>query len=243
VVPVINENDTVAVDEIKFGDNDTLSAIVASKMDADLLVILSDIEGVYRDPDKREKGVIREVVDDVANIEESATGSSGKSRFGTGGITTKIEAAKIMMSSGVPMVVARGDHPHILARIITEFSGAKTTGTWFISSKKMASRKRWIAFNAEIKGSVTIDEGAAKALKEDGKSLLPSGIKDVQGSFEQGDAVSVKDSAGREIAKGVVNYAADEVKKIAGKKTADIEQALGRKDYDEVIHRDNLVIL
>jgi len=239
VIPVINENDTVAVEEIKFGDNDTLSALIASKMDADLLIILSDVEGVYRDEQRPELGIFKEISE--KNIAEIPV-STAASAFGAGGIATKIEAAKIMIASGIPMVLARGDHPHILLTLVEEFRTRRITGTWFISGRKLSGRKRWIAFSAEIKGSIVVDNGAAQALRKN-KSLLPSGIKEVDGDFVSGDVVKVLDSSGQEIARGLVYYSSDELRKIAGKQTCEIESILGYRDYDEVIHSDNLALL
>ncbi|PIU51795.1 glutamate 5-kinase [Candidatus Desantisbacteria bacterium CG07_land_8_20_14_0_80_39_15] len=241
VIPVINENDTVAVEEIKFGDNDTLSALIASKMDADLLIILSDVGGVYKNYEKRETGVIREV--NVKTIKRISIATKSASAFGIGGITTKIEAAKIMMASGIPMVVAHGHQRSVIRELIKEFEREKETGTWFIPEKKISGKKRWIAFSAEVKGAIIVDVGAAKALKESRKSLLPSGVKKVEGDFESGDVAQVVNTSGQEIAKGLVYYSSDEIRKIAGKKTSEIASILGHKDYDEVIHRDNMVIL
>ena len=239
IIPVINENDAVVTEEIKFGDNDTLSALIASKMDADLLIILSDVEGIYKDSKKHDVGVINEV-SDIISI-QSFVNSQEKSKFGVGGIGTKIEAAKIVMAIGITMVLTKGDQAGILGKITGELCGKKETGTWFVSERKMSSRKRWIAFNAEVKGSITIDDGAVKAIREGGKSLLPSGIKKVEGNFESGDVIQILDATGSEIARGIANYSAEEARKIAGRKTGEITTILGHKDYDEVVHRDNLV--
>lgn len=240
VMPVINENDTVAVEEIKFGDNDTLSALVASKMDADLLIMLSDVEGLK--DFKKGGNVIHEVMHLTDEIEALAQGD--KSAFGVGGFSTKIEAAKITMKTGVVTVIAKGDEPGIILKLVRELEKEKKeVGTWFISDEKLSSKKLWIAFNAEVKGTIIVDDGAVKVLKESGKSLLPSGVKKVEGNFESGDVVSIADISGQEFARGLVYYSAEEARKIAGKKTGEIASILGRKDYDEVIHRDNLVIL
>lgn len=240
VIPVVNENDTVAVEEIKFGDNDTLSALVASKMDADLLIILSDVEGLK--DFKTEGKVIHEVMD--LNSEIELLVQNDKSRFGVGGFATKIEAAKITMKAGIVTVIAKGNESGIILKLEKELGKEKKEiGTWFIPGKKLSGKKRWIAFSAEINGSIAVDDGAKRALKENGKSLLPKGIKKVEGSFESGDTVKIVDISGQEIARGQVNYSSDEIKKIAGKQTSEIAEILGYKDYDEVIHRDNLVIL
>lgn len=234
VIPVINENDTIAVEEIKFGDNDTLSALVASKMDADLLIMLSNVEGIY---DKQGR-IIHEIVD----IGKISTKTIPASAFGVGGIETKKEAAEIMRASGIPMVIAKGDTPDIILQLVDKGEWDRKPGTWFIPYMKMRFRKRWIAFGAEIKGNIVIDDGAVKVLKEGGKSLLPSGIKEVGGSFKSGDVVCIKTLSGREIGRGMVNYSADEIRKIAGRKTGEVASILGQKGYDEVIHCDNLAI-
>lgn len=240
VIPVINENDTVAVDEIKFGDNDTLSALVANLIDADLLVILSDIEGLYTaDPHKdSEAALISEVPSITADIEALA-GSPGSS-LGTGGMFTKIQAAKIATATGISMVIASSSEHDVLRRII---EGEKI-GTIFRPKKKRAvSRKRWLVFSRPIKGSVSVDQGAASALATKGTSLLPSGVVAVGGDFMPGDVVAVIGSDGNEIARGVTGYSSAELHRIKGCQTAEIENILGYKRADEVVHRDNLLCL
>ncbi|MBA7491533.1 Glutamate 5-kinase [subsurface metagenome] len=240
VIPIVNENDTVAVEEIQFGDNDTLSALIASKVEADLLIVLSDIKGLYTaDPRKDKKAKLIRVVEEITPWMESVAGKAGTLR-GTGGMWTKIQAAKVATGSGVTMIVADGNRD----RVITSLMEGEDVGTKFLPRKtKLSSRKRWIAFNLPLSGRIFVDEGAKRALIEKGKSLLPSGIVKVEGGFEIGDGVRIVDSQGKEFGRGLVYYSSSEVERIAGKKTKDIQQILGHKDYDEVIHRDNLVIL
>lgn len=237
-IPIVNENDTVAVDEIRFGDNDTLSALVASLIDADLLVILSDVDGLYSgnpqtDPHARRLDVVREV---TPELWKAAQGPG--SALGTGGMVTKLEAARIAMASGCAMVVAHGAEEEVLLKILA----GERVGTLFLPRERMTGRKRWIAFLQQPRGVLSVDEGAGRALTREGKSLLPIGIVKVEGTFKQGDLVRVLDPSGREIARGLVNYSSKEVRQIQGLKTAEIEATLGMKAYDEVIHRDNLVI-
>lgn len=239
IVPVINENDTVAVEEIKFGDNDELSALVTNLMEADLLIILSDIDGLYdRDPKKDSSAKKVRVVEDVDNIGIDLAVEAGK--LGTGGIRSKCEAARKAAHFGTATVIANGNSKGVLSRI---FSG-EDEGTLFLPKEdRLTSKKHWIAFSTRPSGRVFVDEGAKEALLKGGKSLLPSGIKDVDGSFDAGEVVHCVDLKGKEFARGVANYSAVEIKKIKGLKTAALEEALGYKVYDEVIHRDNLVVL
>jgi len=240
VVPVVNENDTVAVDEIKFGDNDRLSALVASKVEADQLVILTDVDGLFSaDPHAESKvKLIKEVEAITPEMEKSASGRG--SERGTGGMITKLEAAKIATASGITMCIANGNRKEVLKKI---WNG-ENPGTKFLPGKeKIVSRKRWIAFDTRIEGKIAVDEGAREALLRRGKSLLPSGITSVEGRFNTGACVAVVDMAGIEFARGLTSYSSDEIEKIKGKKSSQIEKTLGYKDYDEVIHRDNLVIL
>lgn len=237
IIPVINENDTVAVDEIKLGDNDNLAALVAGLVDADLMVLLSDVDGLYSGPPGTPGArLIREIqaIDDKI---ESFAGGVG-SAVGTGGMVTKIQAGRIAMHSGVVTIIARAGEEDILRRLVA----GEPLGTVFWPAAKLVNRKRWIAFGSTVCGSIHIDPGAARALLKGGKSLLPSGITRVEGHFEMGNTVSIVAPDGREIARGIVNYAAAEVDLIKGKKTHEIEQVLGYKDFDEVIHRDNLAL-
>lgn len=239
IVPVINENDTVAVEEIKFGDNDELSALVTNLMEADLLIILSDIDGLYdRDPKKDPSAKKVGIVEDVDNIGIDLAVEAGK--LGTGGIRSKCEAARKAAHFGTATVIANGNSKGVLSRI---FSG-EDEGTLFLPKEdRLTSKKHWIAFSTRPSGRVFVDEGAKEALLKGGKSLLPSGIRDVDGSFDAGEVVHCVDLKGKEFARGVANYSAVEIKKIKGLKTAALEEALGYKVYDEVIHRDNLVVL
>ena len=240
VIPIINENDVVAVDELKIGDNDTLSASVASVIDADLLIILSDVEGVYtanpqEDPDAKLIPVITDITKDI----EDLAGGPGSAR-GTGGMYTKIQAAKIAVSSGVAMLIASGSRDGVVRDILKGLD----IGTIFLSREnRLHIRKRWLAFGARIYGAVTVDAGCEAALLSEGSSLLAAGIKTVEGSFEQGNTIRVLTADGREIARGIVNYNMDDTKKIIGAHTDEIADILGYKPYDEVIHRDNLVVL
>jgi len=240
VVPVVNENDTVAVEEIKFGDNDRLSALVASKVEADQLVILTDVDGFFSADPRAEKKVklIREIEAITPELEEKASGRG--TQRGTGGMVTKLEAARIATASGITMYIANGNKEKVLKKI---WNG-ENPGTKFLPGKaKIVSRKRWIAFDTRIEGKIAVDEGAKEALLKRGKSLLPSGISQVEGRFSTGACVAVVDMEGKEFARGLTSYSSDEIEKIKGKKTSEIEKTLGYKDYDEVIHRDNLVIL
>ncbi len=241
VVPIINENDTVAIEEIRFGDNDTLSALVASKIEADLLVILSDVAGLYTsDPHKDKDAELINVVDEINDeVETIALKSTGSSR-GVGGMYTKIQAAKIATASGVMVVIADG----MKASVLSDIFKGDDIGTKFLPSQaKISGRKKWIAFANRSSGKIMIDDGAVKALTKMGKSLLPSGVVSVEGDFRLGDMVTVVDGDGDEVARGLVSFSSDEIEKIKGKKTSEIGKILGHNDYDEVIHRDNLVIV
>ena len=238
-VPIVNENDTVAVEEIKFGDNDTLSALVAALVDADLLVILSDIKGLYTsDPKKDPQARFLSLVERIdRRVEEMAEGTCVEGRVG--GMRTKIEAAKIATRSGIPVVIGGGNN--FLKALFFEF---KQEGTLFLPTQtKLQARKRWIAYGRKPKGSIVVDEGAKRALLEKGGSLLPVGIKEIKGKFQSGDSVSILDSEGKEFARGIVYYSSEELKRIKGLHTNQIEEKLGYCYYEEAIHRDNLVIL
>jgi len=244
VIPIINENDSVGVDEIKFGDNDRLSILVANLIHADLLIILSDIDGFYKrdisGPGKM--GQSSEPIDIVEEItpeiEKMAGGSV--SGIGTGGMYAKIQTAKIAVNSGVPMLLANGRCPDVLKSIVD----GRQIGTLFVpKSEKMASRKRWIAYTAKPKGVLVVDKGAQEALCKRKKSLLASGIFKVEGTFTEGDIVFISDRKGNSFARGLVSYASGDIDKIKGVSTSQIESILGYKYYDEVIHRDDLVIL
>ena len=239
VIPIVNENDTVVVEEIKFGDNDTLSAVVAGVVDADLLIILSDVDGFYdHDPRKdKQARLLREVNEVTADMEDNSRNRG--SSFSSGGMYTKLRAARMVMAAGIPMVIANSDEKDVIRRIVA----CEEVGTLFIPrEEKMHARKKWIAFGSLAQGELVVDEGACLALLNKGKSLLPSGVVSVSGDFERGTIVSVNNPDGQEIARGVVNYSAEEISCIAGKQSREIEKILGEKDYDEVIHRNNLWI-
>jgi glutamate 5-kinase len=243
VLPIVNENDTVAVDEIKVGDNDNLAALVAHLIDADLLVLLTDVDGLYtgdprRDPSARRIETVEAVTEEIRNLCFDDVGRDG--RVSVGGMVTKLEAAQKAGASGIPMVIASGREPGILARVLK----GEPLGTHFLPrDDRLAARKRWIAFAVPPQGRLTVDAGARKALTENGKSLLPSGVVGVQGEFSAGEVVAVTETDGQEFARGLVNYDAGELRKIRGAKTAEIEKTLGYKGLAEVIHRDNLVVL
>lgn len=240
VIPIINENDSVAVEEIKFGDNDTLSALVTNLIEADLLILLSDIDGLYTaDPHKKKEARLIQTVEAVDSKMEELAGGAGEPTS-TGGMYTKLQAAKIVTGSGEPVVIANGNASRVIQRILE----GEEIGTLFLPrGEKIASRKRWIAFTLPQQGRIFIDQGAKEALKDKGKSLLPSGIVRVEGKFDEGDVVSIIDEDDQEFARGLSNYSGEEVDKIKGAKTKDIESILDYKPYDEVVHRDNLVIL
>jgi len=240
VVPIINENDTVAVDEIRFGDNDSLAGMVAHLLDADLLVILSDVDGLYtEDPRHHPKATLIPVVADVtAEIERRAGGAT--SFEGTGGMRTKVLAAKKAATYGVATAIISGETPGQLTALMQ----GRQVGTLFLpKGERLTSRKHWIGYTMRTKGRLTLDDGAVEALTRKGTSLLASGILAVQDEFSAGDAVSCTDRSGRECAKGLVNYDSNAIAKIKGLKSSAIQKTLGYKDYDEVIHRDNLVLL
>ncbi len=239
VLPIINENDTVVVDEIKFGDNDNLSAMVTNLTESHLLVNLTDINGLYDDdPRTNPEARLIPVVDEV-NREVMQHAGSIPGFLGTGGMASKIRAAEKVAHGGVPTIIAGGLRPGVLGRI---FRGEEE-GTLFLPRDiPLCSRKHWIAFTKAPRGALMIDEGAERAILANGKSLLPSGIRDVQGRFSLGDKVAVIDRQGHEMAVGMVNYHSGDIRKIMGLKSREIEGALGYKHDDEVIHRDNLVV-
>jgi glutamate 5-kinase len=239
VMPVINENDTIMVEEIKLGDNDNLAAMITLLMDADFLFILTDIDGLYdKDPRNYSNAkLISKVSDFKKEIEEFASHIPGT--LGTGGMLSKIQAARKVTSAGIPMIVARGNADNVLLKL---FEGVDI-GTYFVpKKKKMASRKCWIAHTLAPKGSIIIDEGAVLAVRQHGKSLLPIGVIKVEGHFEEGAAVSFKADDGKIIGTGLVNYRSFDINLIKGLKTNQIEACLGDKHYDEIIHRDNLAL-
>lgn len=240
IVPIINENDSVATEEIKLGDNDNLSALVANLIGADLLIILSDIDGLFSDdPSHNRNARLLPLVEEItAQIEKLAKKSSDE--LGTGGMITKIQAAKRCASSGIAMIITNGNHPRALLDV---FSG-DFKGTLFLpGGTRHNVRKKWIGFVSNAKGSVAVDSGARTALLKKQKSLLPSGILEVSGEFRANDTISVRDTEGEEIARGVTNYSSADLSRIRGKKSGEIQRILGRPSRDEVIHKNNLVIL
>src|SRR3990172_9482756 len=240
VIPIVNENDTVAVEEIMLGDNDNLAALVTSLVGADLLVLLTDIDGLYnKNPRNHRDAELITLIDEIdERIEEIAGETFGRTT--TGGMRTKIEASKTAAAFGVPTIIANGKNPNMLSEI---FSG-KDIGTLFLPAKeKLKGRKHWIAFTLKLSGEIRIDDGAKRAILSSGKSLLPAGIKEVSGEFEIGELVRCVDDNEKEIARGLSSYSSDEIRKIAGAKTSEIEKILGYRYSDEVINRDDLVVV
>ncbi|MCH4157703.1 MAG: glutamate 5-kinase [Acidaminococcaceae bacterium] len=241
VIPIVNENDVVALDDLKIGDNDNMSALVAGIADADLIILLSDVDGLYTaNPSTHpEAKLVPEVPAITPEIEASA-GEAG-SGFATGGMATKIQAAKAATSSGISLVIASGTEENAITRILS----GEAVGTLFISREnRLQFRKRWLAFGARVAGKLIVDAGCAKALQKKGAcSILPAGIAGVEGTFEAGHTVSVVDGAGHELARGLTHYGSAELAKIKGHKSTEILELLGHKSYDEVIHRDDLIIL
>lgn len=240
IIPVINENDTVAVEEIKFGDNDELSALCTNLIEADLLLILTDIDGLFdKDPKADIDARLVPFVEDVEGLSlDSITGKT--STLGTGGMRSKCEAARKAAHFGVPTIVANGNSHGVISRILA----GEDIGTFFLAKEdRLTSKKHWIAFSARPTGRVFVDTGAMEAVLSKGKSLLSSGVRDVDGSFDSGEVVHCVDLSGKEFARGVANYSSSEIMKIKGLKTTEIEKTLGYKVYDEVIHRDNLVVM
>ena len=231
----------VALDELKIGDNDNMSALVASIVDADLVIILSDVDGLYTaNPQTHPDAKLVSRVEEITPEIEASAGGAGSS-VGTGGMFTKIQAAKNATTSGINLVIASGSEKEAISRILE----GEEVGTLFVSKEnRLQFRKRWLAFGSRIMGRVIVDSGCEQAIKKAGGcSILPVGIAAVEGDFEAGNTVSVVTAGGREIARGLSHYSSDELKKIAGCQTAEIEERLGHKAFDEVIHRDDLVIL
>lgn len=240
IIPIINENDSVVVDEIKLGDNDNLATITTNLVEADLLIILTDQDGLFdADPKINKDARLIFLVKRIdKKIEILASGT--KSSHGVGGMVTKIIAAKNATKYGIPVIIANGRTHGVLKAI---FQGEKK-GTLFLpQASKLASRKHWIAFTLKPKGSLTIDDGALEAILKSGKSLLAIGITKVEGDFQFGDSISIRNQKQKEVARGLVNFGSTELKQIKGVPTKEIERILGYKHYDEVIHRDDLVVL
>lgn len=240
VIPVINENDTVVTDEIRFGDNDTLGALVANLIDADLLVILTDQEGLFdRDPRQHpDAALVASAVAGDPALELMAGGASGA--LGRGGMLTKVRAAKLAARSGAHTAIALGRRDNILL----ELADGVAVGTLLVAEcQPLAARKQWLAGLMQTAGQLVIDEGAARVIRDSGRSLLPVGVKAVNGRFRRGDLVSCVDLQGREVARGLVNYNVDEALRVIGISSDRIEAVLGYRGEDELIHRDNLVVL
>ncbi len=240
VVPIINENDSTAVQELCFGDNDTLAAKIAAKKSADLFIILSDVDGLYKQnpathPKAELLGVVDQITPDIARM----AGGAG-TVASTGGMRTKIEAARIAHAAGVTTVIANGRRPGIIHGIL---EGTAPCTIFTPGKGALSHRKRWIAFGRTSNGTLVIDDGARNALLHQGTSLLAAGITAAHGDFDAGDAVEIHGTDGQAIARGLVNYSGTAVRRILGRKSGEIETILGRKDFDEVIHRDNLVLL
>ena len=246
-LPVINQNDTVSTEElafykdafqISFSDNDKLSALVASELDADLLVILSDIDGLYDDnpkenPNATKISIVKEVTEEFESFAQNA------SKGGRGGMKTKLEAMKVITRSGGTGLIANGKEPHIIKRIFEK----EELGTIFLPTENLANKKRWIAYATNIPAQITVNEGAKKALTGKSKSLLPVGVLKIEGDCQKGDIVSILDEQGSEFARGMVNYNCSDCKKIIGKQSDEILDILGYKNYDAIITRDNIALL
>lgn len=240
VIPVINENDAVATEEIRFGDNDTLGALVANLVEADLLILLTDQTGLFDanpslNPDAKLISSIR--VNDGL-LDQVAGGSI--SGLGRGGMSTKVRAARLAARSGAATVIVSGKIEQVIGRV---FAGEELGSYLIPNIEPLAARKQWLAGQLQLKGSVTLDDGAIRSLRGAGKSLLAVGVKAISGNFRRGDLVSCVDLHGSEIARGLINYGAEDVAKIAGKPSAEFESLLGYADEDELIHRDNLVLV
>ncbi|HEY6130885.1 MAG TPA: glutamate 5-kinase [Halioglobus sp.] len=239
VIPIVNENDTVVTDEIRFGDNDTLAALVANLIDADVLVLLTDQRGLYQEDPRHNPAAELVTTCDVNDARLDAMAGEGGA-LGRGGMVTKLRAARLAARSGTQTVIASGRIENVLKSIV---AGANV-GTWLRSGKQpQTARKQWLAGMLQTPGSVELDEGAVRVLRESGRSLLPVGVRDVRGNFARGDMVSCRDPQGREIARGLVNYSADETRRIMGSPSQEIESILGYEVDEELIHRDNLVLV
>jgi glutamate 5-kinase len=240
VIPIINENDTVVTEEIRFGDNDTLGALVANLIEADALVILTDQQGLYSADPRKDKDAEFINFETAGNLElEKMAGGAG-SNVGTGGMLTKILAAKRAASSGAHTVIASGREPDVLTRL----SAGEAIGTHLQATQiKTLAKKQWLADHLRLGGKLVLDAGAVKVLKTDGKSLLPIGVVNVQGQFERGDVVACVDEKNVEVARGIVNYNSLEAARIMRKASSEIEKILGYVEESELIHRDNLIII
>lgn len=229
-VPIINENDAVAIEEIKLGDNDRLSAMVASLLKADLLLILSDVDGIY----DREGNLIKEV-EDLKEIKKYCMGTD--KRFCVGGMITKLEAAEIVGSLGIPCLISNGRLKNAIAQILN-----KNLGSYIRPNKKLEAKKHWLVYISKPKGAILLDAGAEEAILSKKKSVLPKGVIGVKGSFDAGDLIQILNSRREEIARGISGYSSSEIEKIKGARTSEIEALLGKKRSDEIVHRNNLVV-
>lgn len=240
VIPIVNENDTLAVDEIKVGDNDTLAALLAPMVDADLLVLVSDIDGLYDDNPHTNPNA--KLIENVAMIDDKikSMAKDPVSKVGTGGMVTKIKAAKIVNDYGCAMAIVNGQQENIIVKLI---EGANV-GTWFDgkAGRTLSARQHWLFHRSHPKGAIVVDDGAAKAIVQKRTSLLPKGIIAVKGDFLMSAVVEVVDAMGNTLARGQTNYSSDEIKLIKGLNTNQIESVLHYKDYDTIIHADNLVL-
>jgi len=240
VIPIINENDTVVTEEIRFGDNDTLAALVANLIEADALVILTDQQGLFSADPRKDEAAQFINFETAGNLElEKMAGGAG-SNLGTGGMLTKILAAKRAAKSGAHTIIASGREPDVLLRL----NAGEAIGTHLKATQmKTLAKKQWLADHLRLGGKLVLDAGAVKVLKTDGKSLLPIGVIDVQGSFERGDVVACVNESGIEVARGIMNYNSNDASRIKRKSSNQIEQILGFVEESELIHRDNLIIL
>lgn len=238
-VPIVNENDTVAVDEIKVGDNDNLAALVAQLIEADLLILLTELDGLYTGDPRHDPSARR--IETVENVDDAQRVIfDRKTEVSVGGMATKLEAARKAASAGIPMVIATGREAGRLGQIVR----GEDVGTYFPpQGDRLAARKRWIGFAVKPSGSLVVDEGAQAALAQKGRSLLPSGLASVEGEFRAGDVVALRGPSGKDFARGLANYDADELRRICRAHTRDVETILGYKGLDEVVHRDNMVLL
>jgi len=240
IIPVINENDSVATDEIKFGDNDRLAGVVSSLTEADILIILSDIDGMYdRDPRANSNANLISQVDSINEDIEKLAGGIG-SAYGSGGMATKMKAAKVCAFSGIGMVIANSREPDVLRKIIS----GEDIGTFFVpqTSKKVRGVKKWIAFGILTKGSIVIDRGAEDAIVNKGRSILPVGVIEVNGRFSRGDTLKVYSLDSKLIAKGISSFSSEDINKVKGKNKKQILEEMGSSMCCEIIHRDNLVV-
>lgn len=238
VIPIVNENDTVSTDEIRFGDNDLLSALMATLVHPDILVLLSDVTGLMN----RSTGERIDRIISIKELDEIACAhvNDKNKKYSVGGMQAKLDAVRVALQSGVTVILANGKTVGLFSGLIR----GENVGTIFVPKKgKMKLHKQWLAHNAKVKGGIFVDDGARKAIVEGGKSLLASGIRKVEGHFQPGSIVCIRDASGHEVARGLVNYSSEELSKVMGKKTSEIRTILKTNYFEEVIHRDNLAVL